>query len=85
MIFGNGAEKVMQRGTDYDWQQKAFKVELLHDFLTTRLSGLWNNLPIGGISLAWSLKAKSKFPGKRYVEKEVTGFTQKLPSKIVHM
>lgn len=40
MLFGNVAENVVQTGTDYGWQQKGFKVELLHAFLTTRLIGL---------------------------------------------
>lgn len=51
-------------------------------FLIIGLIGQWNNLPAGRISLTWGLKAKSKFPGKRYVEEEVTGSTQKLPKKL---
>jgi len=55
----------MQKGTDYDWQQMAFKVAVLHAFLTTRLPRLWNNL------LTWSLKAKIKFLVKYMLKKKL--------------
>lgn len=70
--------KMSCKGTGYDWQQKEYKEELVHAFLTLRLTMLWNTLPICGISLTWSINAMSKFPGKRYVEKEFKGYQVKL-------
>lgn len=70
--------KMSCKGADYDWQQKGYKEELVHAFLTTRLIGL----RFGGISLTWSIKAKSKFPGKRYVEKEIKGYTEVTKKKM---
>lgn len=68
--------KTSCKGAHSDGQQRGHKEGLVHAFLTTRLIGLWNTLPIGGISLTWSIKAKSKFPGKRYVKKQFKDYIE---------
>lgn len=72
------------KGADYYWQQKGYKEELVHAFWTTRLIRLWNTLPVGGISLT-CIKAKSKCPGKRYVEKEVKGYMEVTKKNCLHV
>lgn len=69
------------QSADYDWQQKGYKEELVNAFLTTRLIGLrlvaFNSLEV--------LKAKSRFPRKRHVEKEVKGYTEVTKKNCLHV
>lgn len=64
----------------YDWQQKGYKEELVHAFLTVRLTGL----QLGAFHTLEVLKPKANFLIKDTLRKKIK-VIQKLPRKIVCM